>query len=64
MVEQMKSNVSEWKSTTIAILAAVVAVGNFAIAALDGEAATVPDYAATSAAIVAAVGLLFSRFGK
>jgi len=64
MVEQMKSNVREWKSTAVAIVAALVAVGSAAITLLDDDPSTVPDWPTTMAAVGAAFSLLFARFGK
>lgn len=50
-----------WKTTASGIAAILVAVGSFAQAYLDNDPATVPNYEATLAAIVAGVGLIAAR---
>ena len=50
-----------WKTTTAAVLTAVVAWANAAIAVLDGVAQTQPDYTLAVTLTIAAAGLLFAK---
>ena len=50
-----------WKTSAAGIGAILVALGTVIAAQFDGNPATVPDYGALVAAIIAGGGLLFSR---
>ena len=50
-----------WKTTVLGIASALVAIGNAAIAYLDGDPATTVDMGVTIAAIMAALGCFFAR---
>lgn len=52
---------SSWKTTTLAILALVIAVSSAAYAVLDGDPTTNPDFGALGAAATAASVGLFAR---
>lgn len=56
----MKTSKS-WKTTTTGVLAIVVAIGSAAIAVLDADPATLPDWGAVTAAILAGLGLIAAR---
>lgn len=62
MVKEAVSNVKEWKSTTVAVLSALVALGGAVVAVMDDDPATNPDWVTTIAALSAAISLLFARF--
>ena len=50
-----------WKTTTVAVLAAVTAVLGAASAMLDGDPATNPNWDTTMTAVIVAIGLFFAR---
>lgn len=50
-----------WKTSLTGIAAILTAVGAAIMALMDNDPATVIDVAATAAAIMAGVGLLFAR---
>lgn len=50
-----------WKTTTTGVLAIVVALSSAAIAVLDADPVTVPDWGAVTAAILAGLGLIAAR---
>ena len=50
-----------WKTTTVAVLIAVVAIANALIAMLDSDPATVPDWNVAITALIAAVGLFLAK---
>lgn len=52
---------NSWKTTVCGVLAAVTAIFNGAIAMLDADAATNPDYAVIIATVIAAIGLIAAR---
>ncbi len=56
-----KSMAASPKTTMMAILMIAQQVLSIATALLDGDPATVPDWASAAAIIMAAVGFLFSR---
>lgn len=53
-----------WRTTVLGIIAIVTAGLGVAKALLDNDPATVPDYAALGAAIVAGVGLILAKDAK
>lgn len=63
MVKAFGDSVRNWKTTTAAILTAITAVSSVAIALLDNDPATIPNYEVAVAAIMAAIGLLFAKDG-
>jgi hypothetical protein len=50
-----------WKTTVTGIAAIVVAIGSALIATLDSDPATVADWGAVVAAVLAGVGLVAAR---
>ena len=50
-----------WKTTTVAVLAAVTAALGAASALLDGDPATNPNWDATMTAVIVAIGLFLAR---
>ena len=50
-----------WKTTAAGIGAVLVAVGSALNATFDADPATVADWGAVVAAVIAGVGLLFAR---
>lgn len=50
-----------WKTTVTGIAAIVVAIGSALIATLDSDPATVADWGAVVAAVLAGVGLMAAR---
>ena len=53
------------RNTTVAGIGAIlVAVGSVLSAMFDGDASTLPDYAAAAAAIIAGIGLILAKDGK
>lgn len=50
-----------WKTTTCGILAIITAVANAVMFMIDGNAATNPDWTATSSAVMAGFGLIFAK---
>lgn len=50
-----------WKTTAAGIGAVLVAVGSALNASFDADPATVADWGAVVAAVIAGVGLLFAR---
>lgn len=50
-----------WKTTTAGIGAILIAVGGALTATFDNDPATVADWGAVIAAVIAGVGLLFAR---
>lgn len=50
-----------WKTTTAGIGAILVAVGSALTAMFDGDAATVADWGAVIAAVIAGIGLISAR---
>jgi hypothetical protein len=57
----LNSALRSWKTTTVAILLAIDAVGHAGMALLDGDPTTNPEWSTVVALVVAAVGLLFAR---
>lgn len=53
-----------WKTSAAGIGAILVAVGSALTATFDADAATVADWGAVVAAVIAGVGLLFARDNK
>ena len=56
-----KAVTSSWKTTTVAILLAVDAGLHAAMALMDNDPLTVPDWNMVVVLVVAAVGMLFAR---
>jgi hypothetical protein len=52
---------SSWKTTAAGIGAILVAVGSALSATFDADPATVADWGAVVAAVIAGAGLLFAR---
>jgi uncharacterized membrane protein YhiD involved in acid resistance len=50
-----------WKTTAAGIGAVLVAVGSAVTATFDADPATVADWGAVVAAVIAGIGLLFAR---
>jgi hypothetical protein len=50
-----------WKTTVTGIAAIIVAIGSALIATLDSDPATVADWGAVVAAVLAGVGLVAAR---
>ena len=50
-----------WKTTAAGVGAILVAVGAAMSAQFDADAATVPDWGAVLAAIIAGIGLIMAR---
>jgi len=50
-----------WKTTTVAVLVAVVALANALIAAWDSDPSTAADWNVVVTAIMAAVGLFLAK---
>jgi len=50
-----------WKTTTAGIGAILVAVGGAMSAMFDADPATVPDWGAVIAAVIAGIGLITAR---
>ncbi len=57
----LRAAVKSWKTTVLACVAALVAIGNAAIALFDADPTTVPDWALVVGLIITAVGLLFAK---
>lgn len=55
---------SSWRTTTAGIGAILIAVGSALGAQFDNDPATVADWGAVIAAVIAGVGLLFARDNK
>ena len=55
---------ASWRTTLTGALAILVAVAGALKAELDGDAATVADWGAVSAAVIAGVGLILARDAK
>ena len=52
---------ANWRTTTAAILAAVVAVANAVLAIVDGNPVTEPDWNIVVTLLITACGLFFAR---
>lgn len=52
---------ASWKTTVAGVLVAVVAWSNLAIAILDSNPSTVPNWDSAIALTIAAIGLLYSK---
>lgn len=50
-----------WKTSAAGIGAVLVAVGSALTAMFDNDPATLPDWGAVVAALIAGIGLLFAR---
>jgi len=50
-----------WKTTGLGIAAILTAAGSALTALTDGNDATVPDWGALVAAVIAGVGLIFAK---
>lgn len=50
-----------WKTSAAGIGAVLVAVGSALTAMFDNDPATLPDWGAVVAAVIAGIGLLFAR---
>jgi len=61
MVKAFQSGVRSWKTTTVAIITAIMAVGNVVVAIIDGDPATVPNWELTIGVIMTAIGLIFAK---
>lgn len=55
---------SSWRTTTAGIGAILIAVGSALGAQFDSDPATVADWGAVIAAVIAGIGLLFARDNK
>lgn len=55
---------SSWRTTTAGIGAILIAVGSALGAQFDNDPATLADWGAVIAAVIAGVGLLFARDNK
>lgn len=53
-----------WRTTAAGIGAILVAVGSAITAMFDNDPATLPDYGACIAAIIAGIGLIMARDNK
>lgn len=55
---------ASWRTTAAGIGAILVALGSAATAAFDNDPATVADWGAVVAAMIAGIGLIFARDDK
>ncbi len=55
---------ASWRTSSAGIAAILVAVGTALTALTDGDPATLPDWGAVVAAVIAGIGLLFARDAK
>jgi len=55
---------ASWRTTTAGIGAILIAVGSALGAQFDNDPATVADWGAVIAAVIAGIGLLFARDNK
>lgn len=55
---------NSWRTTTAGIGAILIAIGSALGAQFDNDPATVADWGAVIAAVIAGVGLLFARDNK
>lgn len=53
-----------WKTSAAGIGAVLVAAGSALTAMFDNDPATLPDWGAVIAAVIAGIGLLFARDNK
>lgn len=61
MERLFKSVAGNWKTTTVAVLAAVTALSNAVSHMLDSDPMTNPDWNLVLATVIAASGLLFAK---
>lgn len=57
----LTASVNSWKTTAVAVLLVVDAIGHSAMALLDSDPLTNPDWNTVVMLMVAAVGLFFAR---
>lgn len=55
---------SSWKTTTAGVGAILIAIGSAMSAQFDSDPATVADWGAVIAAVIAGIGLIFARDNK
>lgn len=52
---------TSWRTTTAGIAAIVAAIGTAVVALFDTDPATLPDWGAVAAAVLAGIGLIAAR---
>lgn len=60
----MTEFIPSWRTTLAGIGAILVAVGGAVTALFDNDPATIPDWTAVAAAVIAGLGLIFARDNK